>query len=237
MLLILCAVLLAGSILTGPVWAANDEARALYAKGAFLEASQLAANAGTAEGFALAARALSQHSGRQSATQQEQLQAQCESYARKAIALDAKYANGHFELAAAIGELGRLRGTGWAFLNGVANVVKDNLEKAISLDRPCRPGPLACRNHLQGRGIALRWRGHTSLQAIRGSHQARAQKHHGAPQLCSSLDHPGQTKIRHPSPRTTRDRTQTRTGRFFGHARTRVGQTRFKCIEIETDGP
>jgi tetratricopeptide (TPR) repeat protein len=134
MLLILCAVLLAGSILTGPVWAANDEARALYAKGAFLEASQLAANAGTAEGFALAARALSQHSGRQSATQQEQLQAQCESYARKAIALDAKYANGHFELAAAIGELGRLRGTGWAFLNGVANVVKDNLEKAISLD-------------------------------------------------------------------------------------------------------
>jgi tetratricopeptide (TPR) repeat protein len=125
---------LLGALLTGLVHAGNDQAKTLYAKGEFLEASKLAAASGTAEGFALAARALSQSAGSQAEGVQEQLQAQCERYARKAIALDPKYANGYFELAAAIGALGRLRGAGWAFVNGVASVVKDNLERAIVLD-------------------------------------------------------------------------------------------------------
>ena len=110
------------------------EAKALYAKGAYLEASRAAALAGTAEGFALAARALSQHAGGQPQTAQDELYARCEAYARKAISLEPKFAGGYFELAAATGELGRLRGAGWAFVNGVATVVKENLERAVALD-------------------------------------------------------------------------------------------------------
>ena len=121
-------------VCSGLVLAGNDEAKALYAKGRFLEASKLAASAGNAEGFALAARSLSQHAGGQPQSEQDELYATCEGYARKAIALEPKYANGYFELSAAVGELGRLRGAGWAFVNGVATVVKENLEKAIALD-------------------------------------------------------------------------------------------------------
>jgi tetratricopeptide (TPR) repeat protein len=110
------------------------DARVLYAKGAFLEASQMAATLETAEGFALAARALSWYAGSRPDTEQDDLYARCEQYARKAIKLDAKYAPGYFELGAAVGQLGSKRGAAWAFANGVATQVKENFQKAISLD-------------------------------------------------------------------------------------------------------
>lgn len=110
------------------------DARALYAKGAFLEASQMAASLETAEGYALAARALSWYAGNRPEAERDDLYARCEQYARKAIKLDGKYANGYFELGAAIGQLGSQRGATWAFANGVATQVKENFEKAINLD-------------------------------------------------------------------------------------------------------
>ena len=110
------------------------DARALYAKGAFLEASTMAASLETAEGYALAARALSWYAGSRPDADQEDLFARCEQFARKAIRLDAGYANGYFELGAAIGSLGSRRGTAWAFANGVATQVKEDFQKAISLD-------------------------------------------------------------------------------------------------------
>jgi tetratricopeptide (TPR) repeat protein len=110
------------------------DARALYAKGVFLEASQQAVTLETAEGYALAARSLSWYAATRPDAEQDDLYARCELYARKAIKLDGKYANGHFELGAAVGQLGNHRGPAWAFANGVATQVKDNFEKAINLD-------------------------------------------------------------------------------------------------------
>jgi tetratricopeptide (TPR) repeat protein len=110
------------------------EARALYTKGAFLEASQLAASLETAEGYALAARSLSWYAGSRPDAEQDDLYAKCEQYARKTIKLDPKYANGYFELGAAVGQLGNHRGAAWAFANGVATRAKENFERAIQLD-------------------------------------------------------------------------------------------------------
>jgi tetratricopeptide (TPR) repeat protein len=124
-------------LVTGVVFAQSGklaDARALYAKGAFLEASQMAVTVDTAEGYALAARSLSWYSNSRPDAEQEDLYAKCEAYARKAIKLDPKYANGYFELGAAVGQLGNHRGAAWAFANGVATQVKENFERAIHLD-------------------------------------------------------------------------------------------------------
>ncbi len=124
-------------LITGIVFAQGGklaDARALYAKGAFLEASQMALTLETAEGYALAARALSWYAGSRPDTEQDDLYAQCEQYARKTIKLDPKYANGYFELGAAVGQLGNHRGAAWAFANGVATQAKENFERAIQLD-------------------------------------------------------------------------------------------------------
>lgn len=111
-----------------------SDARALYARGAFLEASQLAVTLETAEGYALAARALSWYAGSRTDAEQEDLYARCEQFARKAIKLDPRYAGGYFELGAAVGQLGTRRGAAWAFANGVATQTKESFERAISLD-------------------------------------------------------------------------------------------------------
>ena len=108
------------------------DAQNLFAKGEFQQAHDIAVRLNTAEGFALAARALSHTDVPRD--QRDEIFARCEQYARKAIALNPKYANGYFELGAAIGQLGAIRGGGWAFVNGVATQAKENFEKAISLD-------------------------------------------------------------------------------------------------------
>jgi tetratricopeptide (TPR) repeat protein len=108
------------------------EAQNLFARGEFQRAHDIAVRLNTAEGLALAARALSLIDVPRD--QRDDVFARCEQYARKAIAFNPRYANGYFELGAAVGQLGAIRGTGWAFVNGVAIQVKENFEKAISLD-------------------------------------------------------------------------------------------------------
>lgn len=111
-----------------------ETAQSLYAKGAFLEAYKVALALNTSAGFAFAARNLDHVAGDERAAKREALYAECEQLARKAIALDAKNADGYFELGAAIGHLGSLRGAAYAFVNGVATQVRDNFERALQLN-------------------------------------------------------------------------------------------------------
>ncbi len=113
---------------------ALSDAQALYAKGAFLEASKLAAAANSSAGFAFAARSLDEFAGDQPEAEREALYLQCERFARRALELDSKNADGEFELGAAIGHLGSLRGAAYAFVNGVATQVRDHFERALALN-------------------------------------------------------------------------------------------------------
>jgi tetratricopeptide (TPR) repeat protein len=99
-----------------------ETAQSLYAKGAFLEAYKTALALNTSAGFAFAARNLDHVAGDQPAAKREALYVECEALARKAIALDAKNADGYFELGAAVGHL------------GVATQVRDNFERALQLN-------------------------------------------------------------------------------------------------------
>jgi tetratricopeptide (TPR) repeat protein len=111
-----------------------ETAQSLYAKGAFLEAYNVALALNTSAGFAFAARNLDHVAGDQRGAKREALYVECEKLARKAIALDAKNADGYFELGAAVGQLGNARGAAYAFANGVATQVRDNFERALQLN-------------------------------------------------------------------------------------------------------
>ncbi len=117
------------------VLAANlNDAKNLYAKGEYFKASQLAASFDSSDGYAFAARALSEHASDQADSKQELLFARCEMYARQAIKLNPKNADGYFEIAVAVGQLGRLRDITYAITNGVASQVRDNLQTALELN-------------------------------------------------------------------------------------------------------
>ena len=111
-----------------------EDAQDLYAAGKFLEASKMAAALNTSSGYVLAARGLDWYAGDQPTAKQEALYVQCEAYARKAVELNPRNADAYFELGAAIGRLGSLRGAANAFLNGVAGQVKNNFERALELN-------------------------------------------------------------------------------------------------------
>lgn len=111
-----------------------EDAQGLYATGKFLEASKMAAALGSSAGYVLAARGLDWYAGDQPTAQQEALYVQCEAYARKAVELNPRNSDAYFELGAAIGRLGGLRGAANAFLNGVAGQVKSNFERALALN-------------------------------------------------------------------------------------------------------
>lgn len=111
-----------------------EEAQGLYASGKFLEASKMAAALGSSPGYVLAARALDWYAGDQPIAKQEAFYVQCEGYARKAVELNPRNSDAYFELGAAIGRLGGLRGAASAFLNGVAGQVKSNFERALELN-------------------------------------------------------------------------------------------------------
>ena len=111
-----------------------EDAQGLYAAGKFLEASKMAAALNTSPGYVLAARGLDWYAGDQPTAKQEALYMQCEGYARKAVELNPRNADAYFELGAAIGRLGGLRGAANAFLNGVAGQVKGNFERALELN-------------------------------------------------------------------------------------------------------
>jgi hypothetical protein len=110
------------------------DAQALYAKGEFQKASDAAVAAGGADGLAFAAKANSIYANTRPAGEQEGLYAKSEGYARQAIKLDAKNDDGYFELARALGRLSQLRGVLAALTQGLGTQVKDNLDKALSLN-------------------------------------------------------------------------------------------------------
>jgi hypothetical protein len=111
-----------------------EDARVLYARGAFLEASRVAAAVNSSAGFAFAARALSEYASEQASSAREALYVQCERFARLALESNSRNADAHFELGASTGNLGNLRGAAYAFVNGVAGQVRDHFERALELN-------------------------------------------------------------------------------------------------------
>ena len=110
------------------------DAQALYAKGDFQKATESAVAAGGSDGLAFAAKANSIYASTRPAAEQEPLYVKSEGYANQAIKLDDKNDAGYFELARAIGRLSQLRGVAAALLQGLGTKVKENLDKALSLN-------------------------------------------------------------------------------------------------------
>lgn len=127
----LLMVLLLGSLAFA---ASLKEAQTLFVKGDFQEASKMAAGLNTADGFVLAAKANSIYAGTRPESEADANYSKSEDFARKAIKLDDKNADGYFELARATGRLSQIRGVAQAILQGLATVVRDNLNKALELN-------------------------------------------------------------------------------------------------------
>jgi tetratricopeptide (TPR) repeat protein len=111
-----------------------QDAKDLYAKGEFVKASEMAVAVGGADGLAFAAKANSIYANTRPGAEQEPLYVKSEGLGRQAIKLDAKNDAAYFEVARAIGRLSQLRGVGAALLQGLGTQVKDNLDKALSLN-------------------------------------------------------------------------------------------------------
>ena len=129
-LMIVLLVALSGLALA----ASLQEAKALFVKGDFQEASKMAAGLGTADGFVLAAKANSIYASTRPDKEYDALYSKSEEFARRAIKLDEKGPEGYFELARAIGRLSQARGVAAAILQGLATIVKENLEKTLDLN-------------------------------------------------------------------------------------------------------
>jgi tetratricopeptide (TPR) repeat protein len=128
--LLLAVVLLVSTTLAQKL----QDAKELYADGEFLRASQVARQLETSDGFALAARALYEYAMEQPQAKREPLMVQCEKFAKSALELDPNNADAYFELGAGAGQFALLRGTVWAFLNGIPQQIRGYFEKAIALD-------------------------------------------------------------------------------------------------------
>jgi hypothetical protein len=111
-----------------------QDAQALYTKGDFQKASELALAAGGSDGLTFAAKANSIFASTRPAGEQEGLYVKSEGFATQAIKLDAKNDSAYFELARAIGRLSQLRGVLAALTQGLGTKVKENLDKALSLN-------------------------------------------------------------------------------------------------------
>ena len=111
-----------------------EEARALYAKGRFLETAELARALGTSEGHVLAADSLAIH-GYYIAPEGEKagLFRRAEEYAREAIRLDAANPQAHLQLAHAMGRQTQVIGALKALTEGYATKVRDAIEEAFRL--------------------------------------------------------------------------------------------------------
>jgi hypothetical protein len=133
----LAALLLCGS----PANAATDSLHALYAKGAYDAAMQAGAAAGSAEGYAVAARAALADAALRPAPCLDCLK-RAENFARRAIAADPGLADGHVWLAAALGYESRLTGLIRAKLRGAPGEAKAALDAALK-DDPANPYALA----------------------------------------------------------------------------------------------
>lgn len=123
-ILILCCTVLADS---------TQEAQTLYHQGQFLAAAKMFADLNTAKNSASAARAYSIYALTLPETQREKSYLQAESLAKKAIAQDANLADGYFELARAIGQLGVIRGIGAALVQGTGSKIKQLFDQTLEL--------------------------------------------------------------------------------------------------------
>ena len=128
--LALVVVLLVSSVMAQSL----QDAQKLYANGEFLEASLVARKIGTSDGFALAARALYEHAMELPIAKREPLMLRCEALARESLELNPKNANAYFELGASAGQFALLRGTVWAFLNGIPQQIRGYFERSLELN-------------------------------------------------------------------------------------------------------
>ena len=113
----------------------------IYERGDYLAAAKAAANEGGGEGFALAARATLADATLRDQPCLECLQ-QAESFARRAIEADPIYAEGHIELAAALGYEARYVGLFRARLRRYGEQAKEAIDTALHLT-PDDPWALA----------------------------------------------------------------------------------------------
>jgi hypothetical protein len=113
-----------------PAFAA-DSLYAIYAGGHYEEAIRAGSAAGSAEGFAIAARAAMAQAAMQPQPCLSCLQ-RAEGFARKAVAADNAYPDGHVWLAASLGLEGRIQGMIRARAN--VAVAKTQLEAALQSD-------------------------------------------------------------------------------------------------------
>jgi tetratricopeptide (TPR) repeat protein len=111
-----------------------QDAQALYTKGEFQKASEVAQATGGSGGLTFAAKANSIYASTRPTGEQEALYVKSETYATQAIKLDAKNDYAYFELARALGRISQLRGVLAALTQGLGTKVKDNLDKALSLN-------------------------------------------------------------------------------------------------------
>jgi tetratricopeptide (TPR) repeat protein len=111
-----------------------ETAKALYAKGEFKAAAELAEDIQTSAAQAFAARANSTYAQELPENKQEAAYAQSEKYARKGVEIDAKNPDAHFEVARALGRLSQLRGVLAALSQGLGSQIRESLENALSSD-------------------------------------------------------------------------------------------------------
>lgn len=123
-----------------PAWsldstAAMRRATSAFHDGDFLQAVTLARRAGTAEAYAFAARAKLVHADFVSPQGQRlPLVMEAEQDARRAIALDPAFSEGHLQLAIALGFRGRLEGHMAAHFEGLADEARRHLDFVIDLE-------------------------------------------------------------------------------------------------------
>jgi tetratricopeptide (TPR) repeat protein len=119
---------------------ADSNALALYKSGSYAQSEKAGLAQGDAQGYAIAARAV---------LADEMMRAPCldclkraEVYARRAIAADPKYAEGHIYLTVALGYESRIIGIIEARVRGYPKEAKDNIDEALA-DDPSNPWALA----------------------------------------------------------------------------------------------
>ncbi len=111
-----------------------ESAKALYTKGDFKAAVDIAEDIETGEAQAFAAKANSVYASAQAENKQETLYTQSEQYALKAIGLNPKNPDAYFEVARALGRLSQLRGIAAALTQGLGTQIRENLERALELE-------------------------------------------------------------------------------------------------------
>lgn len=111
------------------------EAEALYADGAFREAAAIARDQGTADGYALAAKAALVE-GSYAAAEEDKLELfrRAARDARGALALDPSHVDAHLQLAVALGNIAEHKDPITAHVQGYARRGKALLDEAMDLD-------------------------------------------------------------------------------------------------------